>query len=41
VLAFKVAVIRRRRALDPWLPVLGISVLAIFEVIWASSAGRP
>lgn len=39
VLGLKIAVIRRRRSLNSWLPVLGLTVLALFAVVWATSAG--
>jgi hypothetical protein len=39
VLALKIGVVRRWRGLDPWLPALGISVLVLFGLIWATSAG--
>ena len=39
ILVLKIGVVRRWRALDPWLPALGISVLVLFGVIWATSAG--
>jgi hypothetical protein len=40
VIAFKIGVVRRWRGLDPWLPALGITILVLFELIWASSAGE-
>ena len=40
ILALKVGVVRRWRGLDPWLPALGISVLVLFGLIWATSAGE-
>ncbi|UJA20779.1 hypothetical protein HJD18_11545 [Thermoleophilia bacterium SCSIO 60948] len=39
VLGLKIAVIRRWRSLNSWLPVLGLTVLALFAVVWATSAG--
>ena len=39
VIAFKIGVVRRWRGLDPWLPALGITILVLFELIWATSAG--
>lgn len=40
ILALKIGVVRRWRGLDPWLPALGISVLVLFGLIWATSAGE-
>lgn len=39
VLAFKIAVIRWWHSLSRFLPILGLSVMALFVVTWVSSAG--
>jgi hypothetical protein len=39
VLALKISVVRRGFGLGRFLPVLGLSVLILLAVTWASSAG--
>ena len=39
VLAFKVAVVRWWHGLGRYLPILGLSVFALFTITWLSSAG--
>ena len=39
VAALKIVVLRWWRAMDRFLPLLGISVLVLFALTWASSAG--
>ena len=39
VLVFKIIVVRWWRALDRFLPHLGLTVLALFALTWATSAG--
>lgn len=39
VLGLKIAVIRRWRSLNSLLPALGLVVLALFAVVWLTSAG--
>jgi hypothetical protein len=40
VIAVKVLVVRRGGSLTRWLPVLGITALALFILTWATSAGE-
>jgi Family of unknown function (DUF6529) len=39
VIALKIAVLRRWHSLSRYLPLLGISVLVLFALTWATSAG--
>ena len=39
VLAFKIAVVRRGGSLGRFLPALGLTVLVLFVITWATSAG--
>jgi hypothetical protein len=39
VVALKIVVLRWWRAMDRFLPLLGITVLVLFALTWASSAG--